>query len=519
MKKRLLFLTAAFVLLCAFSVSGGGNQEAETQQSEEGPKVVNVRINADIKNLDPARRYTQWDDVVAKTLFSGLVRYSANSYEIENDLAEEFSISDDGSEIYFKLHEGAQFHDGHGEVTAEDVKYSYERFLDDETGSVYADDWASLDHVEVTGRYEGIIHLNKPFAPLMKTTLPLNSGSIVPKDYVEEVGLSNFTTDVIGSGPYYLAEWSPNQEVVVKKNPNYFGEEPYWDEMHFKVIKDHQSAEIALQAGEIQFGQVSENTVNMFMDDPDFKVTDNPNLDYSWIGLNVENPKLEDVNVRKAIRAAVNVPDILEVAYNGQVELETSLIAPGLIGYWEDAPRHEQDIELAKEYMEKAGVDELELTMDIVDESEFRAWAQILQENLKKINIDLQINPLEYGTYWEIGVGDKGKELQLFSARFQMQPDPSWATMWFTSEQVGVWNWMRWASEEFDTLHRQGLTEMDESKRDEIYVRMQQLMDEDAVAIWITHGKTFYAYDPEAVSPAMTPHNALQFRFFGPGVN
>lgn len=515
--RKLLLLAALLLILASPAVFAGGSQEKEAAEPEAaGPKILNIRINADIKNLDPARRYTQWDDVVAKTLFSGLVRYSANSYEIQNDLAEEFEISEDGKEIYFKLHEGAQFHDGNGEVTAEDVKYSYERFLDPDTGSAYKDDWASLDHVEVTGTYEGKIILKEPFAPLMKTTMPLNSGSIVPKDYVEEVGLKNFTTDVIGSGPYYLAEWSPNQEVVVKKNPNYFGEEPYWDQINFKVIKDHQSAEIALQAGEIQFGQVSENAVDMFRDDPEFGLTENPNLDYKWIGMNVENPKLADVNVRKAIRAAVNVPDILAVAYNGMVERETGLVAPGLIGYWEDAPVYERDVEKAKEYLEKAGVEDLTLQMDVVDESEYRIWAQVLQENLKDIGVELVINPLEYGTYWEIGSGDKGKELELFSSSFQMQPDPSWATMWFTSDQVGIWNWMRWRNERFDELHKQGLVEMNDEKRDAIYSEMQSLMDEDAVAIWITHGKTFYAYDSETISPALTPHNALQFRFFGP---
>lgn len=514
MKKNYLLALAVSLAAALFLASCGGET---APAAEDAPRIVKIRINADIKNLDPARRYTQWDDVVAKTLFSGLVRYSPNSYEIEKDLAEEFEISDDGKEIYFKLKEGALFHGEAGEVTAEDVKYSYERFLDPDTGSAYADDWSSLDRVEVTGTYEGKIILKQPFAPLMKTTLPLNSGSIVPKDYVEEVGLDGFTTDVVGSGPYYLAEWNPNQTVIVKKNPDYFGREPYWDEIHFKVIKDHQSAEIALQAGEIQFAQISENAAEDFKADDNFAVSDNPNLDYKWIGINVENPKLADPNVRKAIRAAVNVPDILEVAYNGQVEQETGLVAPGLIGYWDEAPLYEQDLEKAKEYLAKAGVDELELRMDIVDESEYRAWAQVLQENLKQIGITVEINPLEYGTYWEIGSGEKGKKLELFSSSFQMQPDPSWATMWFTSEQVGVWNWMRWSSSEFDALHEKGLVEMDSARRDEIYRKMQQLMDQDAVAIWITHGKTFYAYDPEAVTPAMTPHNALQFRSFGAG--
>ncbi|MFA6807604.1 MAG: ABC transporter substrate-binding protein [Eubacteriales bacterium] len=501
-------------LICSAGCSKTDNSSSSV---DTAPKIAKVRINADIKNMDPARRYTRWDDVVSATLFNGLVTYGPNGYDIQNDLAEKIEYSEDGKEIYFKLSEGVQFHNGNGEVTAEDVKFSYERFLDEETASSYKDDWAKLDHVEVISKYEGNIVLTDTFAPLMTTTLPLNSGSIVPKDYVEEVGLENFTTDVIGTGPYYLDSWEPNQKVVVKRNPDYFGEAPYWDEIDFMVISDHQSAELALQAGEIDFGEISPNAVTEFQENKNFVLLDNPDLDYKWIGMNVENPKLADVNVRNAIRCAINVPDILQVAYNGQVEQATGLIAPDLIGYWADAPVYQLDIEKAKEYMAKAGIKSLDLRMDIVDEAEYRAWAEVVQQNLKEIGINLEINPLEYGTYWEAGVGDKGLDLELFSAAFQMQPDPSWATMWFTSEQVGVWNWMRWANPEFDKLHLNGLATLDNKERQEIYVQMQQLMDKDAVAVWITHGKSFFAYNPKKVTPALSPHNALQFEYFGAG--
>ena len=499
-----------------FSLVGCGNSSETDTDAQEESKILRVRINADIKNLDPARRYTQWDDVVSKTLFSGLVTYSPNSYEIKNDLAEEFEFSEDGKEIYFKLHEGVQFNEGKGEVTAEDVKFSYERFLDPDTASTYKDDWLQLDHVEVIDKYEGKIILKDSFAPLEKTTLPINSGVIVPKDYVEEVGLDKFTTKVIGSGPYYIADWQPDQKVVVKRNTDYFGEEPYWDEIHFMVIKDDQSAEMALKAGEIDFGEVSPMSAEAIREDKNYDLTDNMDLDYKWIGMNVEHPKLQDINVRRAIRYAVNVPEMLDVAYDGQYDKANSFIAPGLLGHWEKAPEYKRDIEKAKDLMKEAGVESLDLRLDIVDEAEFRAWAEVAQENLKEININLEIVPLEYGTYWEAGVGEKGKDLELFSAAFQMQPDPSWATMWFTSDQVGIWNWMRWRSEDFDTLHKKGLTVMDEKEREEIYIEMQEIMDEDAIAIWVTHGKSFYAYNPNKIIPAMSPHNALQFKDFEP---
>lgn len=511
-KMLLIFLLGIFM----FSLVAC-NDSTKNDVNSEASKIIKVRINADIKNLDPARRYTQWDDFVSKTLFSGLITYSPNSYEIENDLAEELVFSEDGKEIYFKLREGVQFNGGKGEVTSDDVKYSYERFLDPDTASSFKEDWLQLDRVEIISKYEGKIILKDFFAPLENTTLPLLSGAIVPKNYVEKVGLDDFATKAIGSGPYYLADWQPDQKLVVKRNMDYFGEDPYWDEIHFIVITDDHSAEMALRAGEIDFGKVSPLSVELIKADEQFKVTDNMDLDYKWIGINVKNPKLEDVRVRKAIRYAVNIPEILEVAYDGQFEQANGIIAPGLLGYWEKDIEEERNIKKAKELMREAGVDSLELRMDIIDEAEYRAWAEIIRENLKEININLEISPLEVGTFWEVGMGEKGKDLELYSSSFQMQADPFYGTRWFTSKQVGNWNWMRWENERFDELHYKALVTKDEKERNEIYVEMQQVMYEDAAAIWVTHGKSFYAYNSKKLTPAMSPHNALQFADFGPG--
>ncbi len=511
MLKVLLVLMLAGCLL--FAITGCGEESAADPDASE-VKVLKVRTIADIKNMDPAFRFSEHDDVVASAIFNGLVTYGPDSYEVINDLAEELVFSEDGTEIYFKLHEGVMFHHGHGEVTAEDVKYSYERIIDPEVGSVYRDDWNALERVDIISTYEGTIVLKEAFAPLMSTTMPLMSGAIVPKDYVEEVGLDRFATEIVGSGPYYLDSWEPDQRIVIKRNEDYFGEAPYWDVIEMLVITDDQSAEIAIRTGAIDFGEVSPLSASLFEGDSAVALSATPNLRYAWVGFNVENPKLADVNLRKAIIHAVDVSSILEAAYDGQFERMTGLVAPGMLGHWADAPVYEQNFDKAREYMAAAGLDSLDLKMDILDSAEYRAWAEIMQENLKEIGINLQINSMEAGTFWEIGIGDTGKDVELFAMSYQMQPDPSWATMWFTTDQIGEWNWMRWGNSEFDELHKQGTATLDLDERQMIYERMQQLMDEDAVAIWITHGYTFFAYNPEVVSPALSPHGQRIYRFF-----
>jgi peptide/nickel transport system substrate-binding protein len=489
-------------------------EEPEPEAAE--PKILRVRMYGDIQNLDPAFQISENDTMVANSVMSGLVRYCANSYEICNDLAESIEQSADGLEVTFKLKEGVQWHNGYGEVTTEDVKYSYERFIDPELDAAYADDWAALDRVEIIDKYNGKIILKEPFAPLWHSTLPVQSGTIICKKYVEEIGLEKFATQIIGSGPYMFTEWRPQEKVILTKNPDYFGDEPHWDEIHLIPIEDDQVAEVALEAGDLDWARISLPAVERFETDPNFEVWKKPSLRYRWIAMNIEHPKLQDINVRKAIIHAIDVPSILAATYMGQAEPEYALIPPGLIGYWADAPRYERDVEKAKEYMAAAGLETLDLRLDLQDTTEYRTWAEIIQQNLKDVGINLELNPMESSAYWSTSFGeDAVKNNELLTSNYSMNPDPAWATMWFTCDQVTVWNTQSWCSEEYDELHKKGLVTIDEAEREQIYIEMQKLWDEAAQTVWITHGQMTYAYTP-SIKPATTPHGQPQYYYFEP---
>ena len=478
------------------------------------PKVLKVRLYGDIQNLDPAFQISENDTVVANAVMNGLVRYCPNSYDLCNELAESIEQSKDGLEITFKLKEGVMWHNGYGELTTEDVKYSFERFIDPELDAAYADDWATLDHVEIIDKYNGKIILKEPFAPLWNSTLPVGSGTIISKKWVEEIGVEAFATNIIGTGPYLFAEWRPQEKVILKMNPDYFGPEPYFDEIQLIPIEDDKAAEVALEAGDLEWSRISIPSIQRFEDNPDFMVWKKPSLRYRWIAMNIEHPKLQDINVRKAIIYGIDVPSILQATYLGQVEQECALVPPGLIGYWEDAPCYQRDVEKAKEFMAAAGLETLDLRLDLQDTSEYRTWAEIIQQNLKDVGINLSLNPMDSSAYWSTSFGEEAVENnELLTSNYSMNPDPAWATMWFTCDQVTVWNTQSWCSEEYDELHRKGLVTLDPEERANIYIEMQKIWDEAAQTVWITHGVMSYAYAPD-ISPATTPHGTPQYHFF-----
>ena len=491
-------------------------EETGLDMEEEGePRILRMRIYGDIQNLDPAHRISQNDEVVINAIADGLVRYGPNSYERINQVVESIEQSEDGLEVTFKLKEGVQFHRGYGELTTEDVKFSFERFLDPELDAAYADDWATLDRVEIIDKYNGKLVFTEPFAPLWNTTLPIASGAILSKAFVDEVGADALATDLVGTGPYVLADWEPEQRVLLTRNPDYHGEAPYWDEIHLIPISDDTAAEVALEAGELDFGLISVPGIERFTENPDFELIITPALRYNWIGMNVEHPKLEDKRVREAVRYALDVPSMLEAAYAGYAEEQNALIPPDLVGHWQNAPDYERDVEQARALLEEADAVGLELRIDLEDITRDRLWAEIAAENLKEAGFNVELNPMDSSTFWTSSFGEQSENNELFTGSYSMQPDPAWATMWFTCDQVNVWNAMRWCNEEYDELHMAAMTTMDPDARHEMYIEMQQLWDDAAHTVWLTHGVRPYAYTPDIV-PAMTPHGFPQPQWFEP---
>lgn len=489
--------------------------EAAASETPSGPKILRIAIFWDMTNLDPAFRTGAIEHWIMDPILSGLVTYGPNTYEPVNDLAEKIETSKDGLVTTFKLREGVKWHNGYGEVTTEDVKFSFERMIDPNLKATYKDDWATLDHVEVIDKYNGKIIFKESFAPLWRTTLPAPSGMIVCKKQVQEVGDKEFATMPVGSGPYFFAEWKPKEKVILKKNPDYFGKTPVWDEIHFIPIEDDKTAEIALEAGELDFCRISLASLDRIQADSRFAVQRNPSDQYYWIGMNVENPKLQDINIRQAIRYAIDVPSILQAAYLGKSDQATAAIPPGFLGHWKDAPKYQRDLAKAKEYMAKAGVQSLDLKYDSLDSTEYRTWGEIAQQNLAEIGINLSVAPSDSATFWVLNEGDKGKDLELFGMRYGALSDPAWVTMWFTCDQLTGWNWMHWCNNEYDELHKKALTTLDDKEREQMYVRMQQLWDDNCNSVWIHWGTRDYAY-VNGIKAAMTPHGMVQPKYFEP---
>ena len=467
--------------------------------------------------IDPSERIDVNDERIMNINLSRLVRQKeGTAWGWELDAAESIEQVDP-THIRFALRPGVMWTNGFGEMTSEDVKYSYERIGNPENNSAYKIDWEQLDQVEIVDKYSGVIVLKQAFAPLWTTSLPGGSGCIVCKAAVEGAGGGTFTNDPIAtSNAYQIKEWVPNQKLVFARNPVWNGKHHEFDEIHIIPITDEKAAEIAFEAGELDVASVSISSIPRLQENlpAGAKLVVQPSMNYRWVGMNSDHPKLKDIRVRRAIQQAINVDDYLLAAYNGAAERSFGIVPPGMVGN-RDYNLMKYDPDAAKALLAEAGVTSgLELTMSIINKADDAAGAQVVQSNLADIGIKLEIIPNDSGAFYALGLeseGDMWKDLQLYIQRFGTGPDPSWTTAWFVCEQVGVWNWERVCNAEFEDLHNKALVELDPAVRDPMYVRMQDLMEESGSFVFTTHGPNAFLHR-DSIVPSLDPDGRYSIR-------
>ena len=486
-------------------------------------KILRARSYADINKLDPGFYQNAYNVDVMNCIYSKLLNYKPGTDWATELQAAESVEQLDPTHIRFKLRPGIMFTGGYGELTAEDVKFSFERVV--ELNSPMKDDWGPLDHVEVEDKYTGVIVLSKPFVPIWNVSLPYGVGHIVSKKAVLEAtenGGDFGMKPPCFSGPYVLAEWRPNQAVILKRNPEWTGPKPGFDEIHILPIDDPKTAETAYRAGDIDFTHVSLSSLDQLKNDtpPDTIVEERPSLYYIYVGMNMEHPKLQDINVRRAVQWAINVPQLLEVGYFGQAEVATGMVAPGLVGHREKAlVPPEGDLDKARQFLQEAGAEGLTLRIDVLNESKFTTMAQMIQAQLGQIGITLEVDVHDPGSFWTIGMeseGERWKDMQLILQRFSMVPDPFYATTFFPCDQVGNWNWERFCSERFDKLNAEAMTVQDEQKRTEMYQEMQDIMENSGAYRFLTHEASPFIYRESVMTPATRPDGRPLYRYFEP---
>jgi len=486
----------------------------------DGKKILKVRSYADLRSLDPAFSQGVVDEEIQSCIYSKLIQYKpGRKWGYELDAAE--SIKQNGkTKIDFRLKKGIMFTGGFGEMTADDVKYSFERILDEGLKSTNKPDWGTLKRVVLRGKYEGTIEFDEAYPPAWNIALPYIVGNIVSKKAWEKAGGKVATTTPSVSGPYMHKEWQPKQRTILARNPEWHGGSAEFDEIHILPIDDENSAQIAYEAGDIDYTRVALSSVGNLKASPPANSTieEYPSLFYVWVGMNVENEQMANIELRKAIQYAIDVPSIMQASYFGAAEPSTGIIAPGLIGHRQyPLVPPQANFEKAKEHLAAAGMSGgVNVTLDVLNKPANVTTAQVIQATCAQVGINVEVNLHESGAFWSLGDssgGERYKDIQLILNRYSMAPDPSYATAWFVTAQKGIWNWERFSDAEFDRLEAKAKAETDKNERAKMYEKMQDIMENSGAYRFITHEATPVIFN-NSIKPAFRPDGLPLFRNF-----
>lgn len=474
---------------------------------------LRIRYDRDPAILDPAFQTGGLEDVLQDACLLTLSRFAGDGSTTIVPYAADVALVDGGRVVEFQLKEGFTWSGDFGPVTSDDVAYSFERLIDPALDSPWSGDWVLLERVETDGPLRGRIVLKEPFAPIL-SVLCTYSGHIVCKRAVEEAGGSYDTTFPAVCGPYQVNAIDPQQRVRLGPNPTWTMSEVAFPDVDFILVSDIKSAELAFEAGELDITKIDIGSIRRYREDlPEgAKLIERPGQNYVWLGLNVEHPKLQDPLVRQAIQHAVNVDEILVATYEGLAVRATGTVPPDTLGHRDANRIAGADPERARQLLADAGVDDLSLTLTVINDTKFMTMAQVIQAQLAAAGITIDIRSLESGVFWIQGIeeeGDDWKDLQLALQRFGSGTDPYDYIQWLLPEQVGIWNWQRHNDKEMEDLYYSALVEPDPAERDRMYRRIQDIMEESGAYVFITHEPQALLYRDFieiAVRPDLQPY-------------
>ncbi len=305
----------------------------------------------------------------------------------------------DAENYIIRLREGVKFHDG-SDFTAEDAKYSLERASVHPFFCYLA---KFIDHVDVFDDYTiQMVTTEGGFAPAIRY-LTFPAIAMMSKEYAEANGEEILTTAPMGTGPFKFVEWKPGNYVKLERFDEYWNGPAAMKNLVMRVIPEAAQRTIALETGEVDLAyDILPNDIDRIENTEGFGVAKVSSLMCYYIGMNFQNQYLADQRVREAIRLTIDpAPMIASVLY-GAAREATTVVSPEVFGFQPDVAPIAVDVEKAKQLMSEAGyADGFDLSITVSEYQERIEMCQIMQEQLKAININLSIDVVEQSTYVE----------------------------------------------------------------------------------------------------------------------
>ncbi|MBI2755107.1 MAG: ABC transporter substrate-binding protein [Chloroflexi bacterium] len=463
---------------------------APAAQPAIGGQIV-AAMQYDNSNMDPTTLTTVTDQQEAGSLYDGLVRYKLGSTDIEPALATSWDTADGGKKVTFKLRPNVKFHDG-TPLKSSDVRFTIQRILDPATKSSWAGLYKPVTSIDTPDDQTVVLNLANADPSLM-VTLAGASGYIVSEKVVKEMG-DKFSQQGVGTGAFKFERWSPGTELVMARNPDWWGGAPKLDRVVYKPITDPTTMYAAFESGSVDIIQVTDpDRYEKYQKEGKVTVSEKPGLITRFFGMNTRAAPFDNRDVREAVVRAVNRKAMVDVLFKGMSEIATQAAAPGVDANVPGLAQFDYDPAKAKELLAKAGFPNgFSTQFWTANIDRFTKPATVIQEDLKAVGINAEVKILEASSLIT-AIGKAEAPMFMLSRGQEPAADRLLYTWFHTASFPPGQNWAFVDSKEVDGWIDEFRKTVDPARRKELSKSIQQFVNQGAYYDFIDHEKQIYA--------------------------
>lgn len=425
-------------------------------------------------------------------LFNGLLKYNER-LEIVGDLAESWTVSEDGLTILFHLRPNVRWQDG-TPLTAEDAQFTYQKLVDPNVRTPFSSSYELIESVEVLDPLTLRVRYKEPFAPALESWMI----GIIPKHLLEHEDLN--TTPLlrrpVGHGPYRFVRWKTGELIELAANPDYFEHRPYISRYLYRIIPDTATQFLELLTGGIDLSgltplQYTRQTAGPYMQRA-YRKFRYPSFGFTYLGYNLQDARFRDVRVRQAINRAIDKQGLIDGVLYGLGSVATGPYPKESWAYDPSVAPEPYDLKAAAALLAEAGWSDhdgdgwldkdgqpFRFTILTNQGNDVRRQvAELVQQQLKALGIDVKIKVIEWSTFVHEFIDKRRFETVLLG--WSLSRDPDLYDIFHSSKtKEGEYNFVGYANPEVDALLVQGRRTFGLKERAAIYHQVHRKLYED----------------------------------------
>ncbi|WP_435168413.1 ABC transporter substrate-binding protein [Paenibacillus glycanilyticus] len=502
-----LIILAVIISACSGNNNGantaGNNSEASpsntaaADQAKDGGNLI-LGVQADPVVLNPIYAGDRVSLTIDQALYAPL--FQVNNGKKTFYLADSLEPSADNLTYTLKLKSGLTWHDGQP-LTADDVVFTFDTILDEKQNSFFRENLIlggkpikAVKVDDTTVEFQ-LPQVNPAFEATLVQLTP------IPKHIFEgEANIEKSTKNnaPVGSGAFKFKEYKTGEYVTLERFDNYFGGKPHLDSITYRIAKDANAANLALQNGEINVKYLDPQDVSTIESTGNFDIQaySEGRLAYLLFNEDSDTGALKKKEVRQAISYALNREELIQTVYGSSeyADPAKSFVTPDGLFQTNDVPSYDNDVNKAKELLASAGESNLKLRFIVSSGNKAQEAASLyIQQKLKAVGITVELQSMDASAYGQKFVDLKSKDYELSYAGYIMGYDPDAYRILYTTGSNS--NYARYSNPEVDKLFDQGAGEADATKRGEAYQQLQKTIADDAVIYPVGYTKTIVAID------------------------